>query len=159
MKLMKLLYSPGPIIEKSVMKFGKIQYLGNTSTKVGKQLNKYGIRPAYYSKGTIGSLLVNNKLDKFDKNCGVYELQCGKCNISYIVQRGRTFLISSKNTPISVKKEVGDEGLSSSLANLNTGHDVTISDLSVLCEEQIGHKLDTLEISEIARPTLLAKPY
>ena len=48
-------------------------------------------------------------------------------------------------------KEAGDEGLSSSFANhlLNTGHDCDISNLSVL---HIGHKLDTLEILEIARP-------
>jgi hypothetical protein len=28
------------MVEKSVMKFGKIPYLGNISTKVGKQLSK-----------------------------------------------------------------------------------------------------------------------
>jgi hypothetical protein len=143
------------------MKFGKIPYLGDISNKVGKQLSKYGIRPAYYSKGTIGRLLVNNKLDKFEKSqsCGVYELQCSKCNISYIGQTGRTFLTRFKEHTNLRKKEVGDEGLSSSFANhlLNTGHDCTISNLSVLHVEQKGRKLDTLEILEIARANKVGK--
>lgn len=157
----KLLYSPGPIVDEAFSKFSKIPYLGNVSIKVGKQLSKFGIRPAYYSKGTIGRLLVNNKLDKFDKSqsCGVYELQCNSCHFSYIGQTGRTFLTRFKEHTNLRNKEVGDEGLSSSFANhlLNTGHDCNISNLSVLHIEQKGYKLDILEVLEIARANKVGK--
>ena len=70
MKLNKLLFSLGPTADEPCNKFCKIPYLGNLSVKY-KQ--KYGIRLAYYSKSTIGWLLVNNKLDKNQFN-GFYEL-------------------------------------------------------------------------------------
>ena len=109
-------------------KFYKIPYSCNVSVKVGKQLRKYGIRPAYYPKGAIGRFLANNKLDKIGKHHsipGVCELHCNNCTNCYIGQTGRTFSTRFKEHAYLHNKDIGEKDLSSSFAQHlpNEGHD------------------------------------
>lgn len=156
LKIQKLLYSPGPTPEGENRQYRKIPYLGSLSNVVGNQLLKLGIRPTFYSRGTIGRLLVNNKLDVINKNqsSGVYKIQCSDCLSSYIGQTGRTFETRFKeHTKTHRNNEVRNEGPSSSFSNhlLDTGHNCDIQNLKILHVESKGQKLNALESVEIVR--------
>jgi hypothetical protein len=66
-------------------------YLGSVSERICKTLKKHDMHVAFNTNNSL-RMLCNGK-DKFNKQqkSGVYKLDCGECNSTYIGQTGRSF--------------------------------------------------------------------
>jgi hypothetical protein len=129
-------------------------YTGPNIRAVTKILQKAGLQTAFTTKHSIGKLLrpTYNTGDKYN-NCGVYQLECYDCGLQYVGQTGRPFRTRYQEH----KRDYDSNSTKSLFAKhlLDTNHKLRpIEDsMSVLCYQQKGRKLNTLEQFHIYKIT------
>lgn len=141
--------------EKENIKYCKVNFIGNTSYKVGNLIsNRYHYKPAFYCSRNIGKLIINNK-DKRDslEHSGVYKISCNDCNCEYIGQSGRSVKNRVKEHVHSWKYGKSNSNFANHL--LDTGHNFDPKlNVKLLHMEQKSRKLNNLECLEINRSIL-----
>ena len=125
----------------------KLPFIGNTTTTIARHLKDHNIHAAYYSKDTVKSLLVNNKIKRSDKmqNSGVYKIDCNDCNHSYIGKTTRSFDIRFKE---HLRHWKFNKPESSNVAKhlIENQHRCSIENFNIIHTENKGLKLDRLQV-------------
>jgi hypothetical protein len=129
-------------------------YTGPNTRAITRIFQKAGLLTAFTTKHSIGKLLrpTSNTVDKYN-NCGLYQLECGDCGLQYVGQTGRPFRIRYQEH----KRDYESNSTKSLFAKhlLDNNHKLQpIEDsMSILCFQQKGRKLNTLEQFHIYKVT------
>jgi hypothetical protein len=129
-------------------------YTGSNTRAVTKIFQKAGLQIAFTTKHSIGKLLglAHNTGDKYN-NCGVYQLECSDCGLQYVGQTGRPFRTRYQEH----KRDFDTKSTKSLFAKhlLDTNHQLhpMENSMTILCYQQKGRKLNTLEQFHIYKVT------
>uniref|UniRef100_A0A8D8YVM4 Reverse transcriptase domain-containing protein n=2 Tax=Cacopsylla melanoneura TaxID=428564 RepID=A0A8D8YVM4_9HEMI len=105
----------------------KLRYGNKDCIKIGNELRKVGIQPAFYNDRTIGNYLINNK-PKIGKELksGIYSIKCNDCDSTYVgmTQRALQTRISEHlKRPLShVNQHMAEQGHSFTMDNVSLLH-------------------------------------
>uniref|UniRef100_A0A8D8PLV0 Reverse transcriptase domain-containing protein n=1 Tax=Cacopsylla melanoneura TaxID=428564 RepID=A0A8D8PLV0_9HEMI len=125
----------------------KIRYLNESCLKIGEELKKAGVQPAYYNDNTIGKYLINNKpKSSIKEKSGIYSVECKDCDAKYI---GMT--MRSLNT--RMKEHLSGPSSHVHKHMIETGHRVEMDNVSLLHHGSKWRKLCCLESMYITEAT------
>lgn len=129
-------------------KYVRIPFLGKKSYKFSRLL-KPECQPVFYTKRSLKSLLFNNKdIISADTRSGVYRLECGVCEATYIGQTGRKFSTRLKEHARVWHTGKGESAFGEHLHTENHTFDPGSNFFMLhFCDK--GRKLDALEALEI----------
>lgn len=127
-------------------------YLGHTSIKIKKSLNKQNIIVAFRTNNSLSKYILNNK-QKINKlsHSGVYELSCKNCPKKYVGRTCRNFAKRLNEHKRSYKNNKTDSAYANHL--LSDKHNFN-EDLKILHKETNFQKLCLLEYMEINKGKL-----
>jgi hypothetical protein len=86
-------------------------------------------------------------------NCGVYQLECGDCGLQYVGQTGRPFRIRYQEHKRDYDSNSTKSLFTKHLLDNNHKLQPIENSMSILCFQQKGRKLNTLEQFHIYKVT------
>lgn len=139
-----------PTVYDKKLNYHRIPYFGVVSDRIGKQLKKKNIIPAFFVPRNVGASYRHKEQSKINqfKGTGVYEITCNDCPQKYIGQTGRGFDVRFKEH-FSLKNS--KSALTAHLRE--TGHSLSSieNNLKVIHKESKGNTLNILEEIQIIR--------
>ena len=136
-----------PYVPDRIRQFYSLSYLGRVSDIIHKSLRHKNIYTAFKTGNSLGGFLKNNKSKTANLyKSGVYQLQCGSCEMVYIGQTGRSFEERLKEHSRSYRLKNNKSNYATHLINCDHLFD---SNFKVLHVADKGSRLNALESLEI----------